>query len=277
MFIAISDGNPLVHIRAPYVNRALIATCCVVYVFELVGLPILSYAIVPAYLVEATFSPVLDPPPLLTLITHQFLHGGFLHLLFNMVALWVFGDNVEDALGHLRYLTFFLLCGIAGAWMEIVYTSYPLVPFVGASGAISGVMGAYLLLHPRAKILVLLLLRIPVLLPAALVVGADILLNLVMAFLSRAEENPEDLIAWWAHLGGFAAGMALVVVMRRPGVALFQPETVYPEVPFPWWQRFVVDFFPRRTTARTMDHERNEVAVKALVYFGIIYVLLSVF
>ncbi|HYH40166.1 MAG TPA: rhomboid family intramembrane serine protease, partial [Azospirillum sp.] len=190
----------------------------------------------------------------------------------NMIALWVFGDNVEDALGHLRYLAFFLLCAAAGALTEGALTAEPMRPLVGASGAISGVMGAYLLLHPHAKILVLVLFRFPVLLPAGVVVAGDIAANITMALLPGVA--PGD-TAWGAHLGGFAAGMLLLVPFKRADVPLFLPAGAYPPVPFPRLQTVIPDFFPPPdpTGRRGGAHERLAVAGKATAYVGLIAVL----
>ncbi len=279
MVVAISDGNPLVHIRAPYVNRALVAANIALFVMVLFDWPWWPYAYVPAYLGQpGVWAYAFDDTGAFTLITHQFLHADLLHLAGNMVALWVFGDTIEDALGHIRYLPFYLLCGVSGALAESALGADTLVPMVGASAAISGVMGAYLLLHPRAKILVVLFFRVPLLLPAMLVVGADFASNLAMLWLPPVE-GEVDLIAWGAHVGGFFSGMGLILVLRRPGVALFQPVVHDPEGPYPRLQTVVIDFFPdRRPSAGAPGRKRDFVAValKAVAYVALIIVLLCI-
>src|SRR5690606_11658791 len=152
------------------------------------------------------------------MITYIFLHAGWLHLAGNMVVLWVFGDNIEDAMRHVLYPVFFVLCGMAGAGTEALFSSTPQVPVIGASGAIAGVMGAYLLLHPRARVLVLAAFRVPVLAPAGVFVGLTVVLDLISA-LSNTQGAVQ--VAFWAHLGGFAAGAALICVMRWRDVPLF--------------------------------------------------------
>lgn len=160
-------------------------------------------------------------PPALTVLSSMFLHGGWMHMLGNMLFLWVFGDNVEDAMGHGRFLLFYLLCGAAAVGAHAFAEPGSSVPLIGASGAISGVMGAYLMLYPRAKVLTLVL-RMVVTLPAALVMGLWIAWQFVQVYLG---ENGDPSVAWWAHIGGFFAGAVLVVAFRRGGVPLFaRPE-----------------------------------------------------
>ena len=247
MFV-LGDGNPLVHIRAAYINRSIIVLCVLAYVMQVSGgLEVLDYVFVPAGLafwidssgwLDQTGTPA-------RLIAYQFLHADALHLAGNMLMLWVFGDNIEDALGHLRYLLFYLICGVVAAVVFTVFVADPWVPLLGASGSISGVMGAYLLLHPRARVLVAVLSKVPLALPAALVVGLYILLNIAMAYSTTgmtANQLQGDAVAWWAHVGGFAAGLALIPVARRRGVALFQPLSAYPVDPFPRLRAFAGQF-----------------------------------
>ena len=155
-------------------------------------------------------------PEGLTLITYQFLHSDILHLLSNMLFLWVFGDNVEDAMGHFKFIVFYLLCGIAGglahAWMLPSST----LPLIGASGAVAGVIAAYLILHPRVRVWVLAFRFIPLRISAAWVLGIWAATQIVMVAIA-----PFDQVAWWAHVGGMVAGAVLVLFLRRPGVALF--------------------------------------------------------
>ena len=149
---------------------------------------------------------------ILPFFTSMFLHGGLLHILGNMWFLYIFGDNIEDRLGHLRYLTFYLLCGIAAGFIHLMTNWRSQIPTIGASGAIAGVMGAYLILYPRARILTL----IPIFfffqfieVPAFVFLGYWFLLQLVSAGLTRSDMGG---IAFWAHIGGFAAGVVLLKV-----------------------------------------------------------------
>ncbi|WP_372422411.1 rhomboid family intramembrane serine protease [Salinarimonas chemoclinalis] len=282
--LAIGDDNPLRHIRGAHVNHALIAICVVA--FFLVPETAIEYALLPAQLVgDAGGVGVAAPgatgvPGWATLVTYTFLHAGFLHLAGNMITLWVFGDNVEDALGHWRYALFFLLAGAAGGLAEAALTGNPDLPVVGASGAVSGVMGAYLLLHPSAKIFVLVGYRVPVALPAGIFVGFLIALNLAMAL----SGDTASMVAWWAHVGGFAAGMILVVPLRHRDVALFQPAHDVPERTgrFAFARRFVIDLTPKAprglpTGLRRSLGERVVAVVKALVFFIVIMLVVELF
>lgn len=148
----------------------------------------------------------------------MFLHGGWMHLIGNMWMLWIFGDNVEDRLGHGRYLLFYVLCGLAASWTHILLHPNSTVPAIGASGAISGVMGAYLLLFPRARVITLFpLFFIPYFLelPAIVYLGAWFLMQLFSGAFSILAPGEGGGIAWWAHVGGFLAGALLGPPMRR--------------------------------------------------------------
>jgi membrane associated rhomboid family serine protease len=159
-----------------------------------------------------------DPalPWAVTLLTYSFLHASWAHLLGNMTFLWVFGDDVEAALGHGRYLVFYLLCGVAGALLHFASNPTSGLPLVGSSGAIAGIVAAYLMLHPCRKVWVLALMRIPLRLAAEWVIGFWILIQVVNIVLAEGQE-----VAWWTHIGGLIAGAIFVVVLRQPGVKLF--------------------------------------------------------
>jgi len=226
MFVPLSDDNPLEHLPFQYVTVGLIAVNVLVYV--LFTSSMFADALEPvAYafgVVPAVFNDFRELPPeyalipeSLTLITYQFVHGGFLHLLSNMLFLWVFGDNVEDAMGHWRFLFFYLLCGVGAALVHDFVQPRSVAPLVGASGAVSGVIAAYLILHPRVKVWVLVLWRLPLRLQAFWVLGFWVGLQVVM-ILAASED---DEVAWWAHIGGLATGAILVLFMRRRGVPLF--------------------------------------------------------
>ena len=156
-------------------------------------------------------------PPFLTLFSAMFLHGGWLHLLGNMLYLWIFGDNVEDTLGHGRYLFFYLLCGvIAGLTHGVIHMDSE-VPAVGASGAIAGVLGAYMVLFPRARVRTLLIIVIIVRIvriPAILLLGFWIVIQ-IYSGMWVAGSRVGTGIAWFAHIGGFAAGAVLTVMMKK--------------------------------------------------------------
>ncbi len=155
---------------------------------------------------------------LLTLVTSTFIHAGWLHILGNMLFLWIFGDNVEDAMGHLGYAVFYLLVGIAAGATQVAFNVNDTLPAVGASGAIAGVMGAYLVLFPRATIIVLMFCIIPLAVPAVVLIGLWFLLQLFSGAASVGHAvGGSGGVAWFAHVGGFIAGVVLVWIFRRPG------------------------------------------------------------
>lgn len=225
MFVPLYDHNPLEHIPRPYVNWTIILLTSFIWlVFQ-------SDFVVPAYnasILGLGLSPVylfdgLPPPPDMslvpewaTLVTYALVHGDLWHLLGNMIFLWVFGDNVEDALGHVRYAAFYALTAAAGGLAHAWMLADSDMPLVGASGAVAGVIGAYLILHPRTKLWILVLGRIPLRLTARWPLLAWVAIQFGSILLQEEGET-----AWWAHVGGLAAGIILVFVMRRPGVALF--------------------------------------------------------
>jgi membrane associated rhomboid family serine protease len=155
----------------------------------------------------------------LPLFTSMFLHGGWAHLIGNMVYLWIFGDNVEDRLGHLRYLAFYLVAGVGAGLAHAYLFPDSAVPTVGASGAISGILGAYLVLFPRARVLTLIPLVFIffhiVELPAVLYLGFWFLMQLLSGTLALGLAGEGGGVAWWAHVGGFIVGMTLVPLLRR--------------------------------------------------------------
>lgn len=209
-----------------YVNYALILTNIIVFLYELSlgstreqNLFFFDWGAVPVDLKDFAESPTSgNADVLVTPFTAMFIHGGWLHLLGNMVYLWVFGDNVEDSLGHIRYLAFYLMAGLAGTALQVFMDSNSQIPTVGASGAIAGVLGAYIVLYPRAMVTI----YVPILIfftfavPAAFLIGAWF----VMQVLSGAATigyavGAEGGVAWWAHVGGFASGFVMVWVLRR--------------------------------------------------------------
>jgi membrane associated rhomboid family serine protease len=226
MVIPIYDGNPFVFRTPPYVSWGLIAANFAVFFWEIAtsadingqSASVLALAFRPDA-VLATSSPAFVPslPWEVTLVTYSFIHVGWLHILGNMAFLWVFGDDVEDALGHVRFLLFYLLCGVAGALAHFASNPSSSVPLLGASGAIAGVVAAYLMLHPCRKIWVLALARIPLKIAAEWALGFWIFVQILNAALSEQS----SMVAWWTHIGGLAAGAILVALLRLPGVKLF--------------------------------------------------------
>ncbi|MFD2207467.1 rhomboid family intramembrane serine protease [Kiloniella antarctica] len=156
--------------------------------------------------------------PIFTLISYNFLHGSFMHLIGNMVYLWVFGDNVEDAMGHKRFLVFILSCGVLAGLGQALIVSSSQSPIVGASGAVSGILGAYLLQYPRAKVLIPIF-TIPVFVRAYLLLILWIGFQIFSAFISG-----QDGVAWWAHIVGFFSGMALLPFFRHKTLPILSPE-----------------------------------------------------
>lgn len=225
MFVPLHDRNGLKHIKRQYVTHGLIVLSVAIW---LVTGPLATEGVVQASLLGLGFIPavvfgnaVLEPslilvPSPLTSITYAFLHGNLVHLASNMLFLWVFGDNVEDALGHVRFLLFYLLCAVVGAFAHGALVPASQSPLIGASGAIAGVVSAYVLLHPRVRIWVLVFFRFPLPLPAFIPLLFWIGQQFWMLGLSQ-----DDNVSWGAHVGGIAAGALLVTFMRRPGVPLF--------------------------------------------------------
>jgi rhomboid family protein len=162
----------------------------------------------------------LSPDLGIRILLSMFLHGGWLHIGGNMLYLWVFGDNVEDRMGHLRYAAFYLICGWVATYAHILSQPASRMPFIGASGAIAGVLGAYLTLYPRAKVVTIIPLGIffpLVQLPALFFLGLWFLQQFLAGAMSLAAHTAETGgVAWWAHVGGFAAGVGLVALFQRP-------------------------------------------------------------
>lgn len=226
MFLPLKDDNPLRVIPFQAVTVGLIGLCVMVFLWQ-VSLPepaasnaFFSFGAVPAVIFDYRDLPaaVAVLPGELTLVTSMFLHAGWLHLGGNMLYLWVFGDNIEDAMGHFRFIAFYLACGIAGALAHSLSDPASVVPMVGASGAIAGVLGAYLVLYPRVRVLMLVLFGIPIRLPAYIVLGGWVLLQVFNAY---SGDTAAGGTAWWAHIGGFVTGVLLIGPMRRKGVPLF--------------------------------------------------------
>ncbi len=213
----------------PFVTLALLGTNAVVYVFELtlaiahgsdsgaLESLVATWGLVPRDLLRALAEPAEAPLRVwCTPVTAMFLHAGPLHLAGNLLFLWVFGINVEDVLGHLRFLLFYLVCGLVGAALHVASLPSGYLPTIGASGAISGVLGAYLVAYPFGQVRLLVpigFLWTTLRVPAAFFVAGWLALQLFGGLVGRADPEAAG-IAWWAHLGGFATGIALLVPMR---------------------------------------------------------------
>lgn len=208
--------------RTPYVVYGLVALNALAYLKVNLALPpealqafFQVYGILPARFSGAPAAAALDAGnPFLPFLTSMFLHGGLLHLLGNMWTLWIFGDNVEDWFGHLGFLAFYLFCGVASGVMHLFANWGSALPTIGASGAIAGVMGAYFLLYPKARVLTLVPIFIFIQfieLPAFVFLGLWFLLQLLSGAASAG--SGAGGIAWWAHIGGFVAGAAVVFVL----------------------------------------------------------------
>jgi len=219
--IPISDENPTT--RTPIVNWAIIIACVLVFIWQFSLDERQSEAVIRSLgFTPSVFFAGAGSGPWLTLFTSMFLHGGLMHLGGNMLYLWIFGDNVEDTLGHGRFLLFYLLSGVAAALAQTAVVPGSEIPMVGASGAVSGVLGAYLLLFPHARVLTLLIFGFffrMVHIPAIIVLGFWIVVQFVNGLLTvtasavRGEAAGAG-VAWFAHVGGFVAGMALLFVLR---------------------------------------------------------------
>ncbi len=226
------------HRESPFVTWALIGLNVGVFLLEL-ALPepalealIRTFGVVPARYTEPGW--MENPANYWPLLTNMFLHGGWMHIIGNMWTLWIFGDNVEDRLGHGRYLVFYLLCGLAASGTHILLHPDSTIPAIGASGAISGVMGAYFLLFPHSRIIAVFpVFFIPYFLelPAVVYLGAWFLTQLFSGTFSILAPGTGGGIAWWAHIGGFLAGALLVRPMHRRRWRVYRPYFADEEIP----------------------------------------------
>jgi len=219
--IPLRDANPS-H-TVPLVNYVLIGINVLVFLFELslgsdANAMLNAFGVVPARVSGAFESMGFEPDVAFSFFSSMFLHGGWMHMIGNMVYLYVFGDNIEDRFGHGKYLLFYLICGCAAAATQVVVDPDSVVPMVGASGAIAGVLGGYVILYPRAKILTLIpiffFLQI-VELPAFLFLGIWFLMQIFSGVLSLQIGADAGGVAWWAHIGGFSAGAILLPFLGR--------------------------------------------------------------
>jgi membrane associated rhomboid family serine protease len=219
MFLPLKDDNPTT--RIPYVTVLLLALNILVFFFQMLSPSGLQYYVlrmgaIPYEITHFTSLPIPNvprlPPPL-TLLTAMFLHGGLLHLLGNMLYLWIFGNNIKDYLGSIRFVLFYLLSGLGASLTHIIFNPNSQVPMIGASGAIAGVLGAYLILYPRANVKTLIFLFffiriVPI--PAAIVLGLWFFLQIMNVGMGGG-------VAWFAHIGGFLVGILLIKIFSGRG------------------------------------------------------------
>jgi membrane associated rhomboid family serine protease len=211
MLFPIGDDNSTRR-TVPVVTYGLIALNVLFFFVEMSGGEpfIRQWSVVPRRLVE---NPAGD---FMTVFTSMFMHGGWMHLLGNMLYLWIFGDNVEDRMGHGKFLVFYLLCGIAATVAQVAFSANSSVPNLGASGAIAGVLGAYLIMFPKGQVRVLMG-RSVVNMPAVMVLGLWILLQFVNGVGSIANTAETGGVAYMAHIGGFVAGLVLAKIFSGGG------------------------------------------------------------
>ena len=227
--IPLHDDNPTEIF--PVLTITFIVICVLVFFWQVsLGsegnqLAVFRLGLIPAVLLDKVQLPpeLVLVPPAATVFTSMFLHGGFMHLAGNMLYLWIFGNNVEDAMGHFRFVLFYTVCGIAAALGQALQNPDSQIPMIGASGAISGVLGAYLLLFPHARVLVLVPLGFfsqLIRLPAVFVLGLWFLIQLISSAMTSADGGG---VAWFAHIGGFVAGMLLIPLFKKKKTRLFRP------------------------------------------------------
>lgn len=224
----IHDDNPTR--ITPYVSYILLIACVLVFIWQIsLGdaqqQAVYAFGVIPSVLFATKSLPaeLQILPAWLTIFSSMFLHGGWMHLIGNMLYLWVFGNNVEDSMGHGRFIVFYLLCGLFAALTQAVLNPASEIPMIGASGAISGVLGAYLLLHPHARILVVIPIGILIYTPwiaAYWVLGFWFVLQILNSLVSASDTGG---VAYGAHLGGFVAGMILIPLFKYRHVRLFSP------------------------------------------------------
>jgi membrane associated rhomboid family serine protease len=227
----LKDDNPTTIV--PIVTWALIAVNIAVFLYQVsldpkaLQLFAYQYGAVPALVTGEKSLPanLAVIPPSVSIFTSMFLHGGWLHLIGNMWYLWIFGNNIEEAMGRLRYLAFYLLCGFAASFSHILLNTGSVIPMVGASGAIAGVLGAYLMLYPHARVLTLVVLFFFIrmfYIPAGFMLGFWFVFQLLNG--SMAGNQNTGGVAFWAHVGGFMAGLVLVGLFKKKQVRFFNPQ-----------------------------------------------------
>ena len=219
--IPIRDRNP--SSTFPYVTIGIIVVNIFIFLYEIsldseLGVFVMKFGVVPlrvsnySQVPDLTFASTFFP-----FISSMFLHGGFIHLIGNMWFLWIFGDNIEDKLGHFKYIVFYILCGIIASSVHVFFNSQSDMPCIGASGAIAGVLGAYMITFPRARVVTIvpLFIFIQVIeLPAVIVLGFWFVIQFFNGAASITASASGGGVAWWAHIGGFAAGIIIFYIIR---------------------------------------------------------------
>ncbi len=224
--IPLKDINP--SRKTPVITIIIVLSCFLVFFYELFLPPLLRevfikmFAVIPFEISHGVDLPPPDPlTPYGNLVSYQYLHGGWLHIIGNMLFLWVFGDNVEEKLGRLNYLLFYTLCGVVAALVQVFVYPDSWIPLIGASGAISGVLGAYAVMFPRAQIITLIFIFFfidVIVIPAVIWIGIWFAFQFVSALISVNHLSMGG-VAWFAHLGGFICGVILAklfCLLKRP-------------------------------------------------------------
>lgn len=237
MFVPLYDGKKIEHIDLQWVTLAIIAINILVFLVlniagsadGLAAWAAVAFGHVPSVSNDLRELPIAyqivpDEFYTITTVTAAFLHADMWHLAGNMLFLWTFGDNVEDAMGHIKFLIFYLICAFVASWFHAFSFPASDAPLIGASGAAAGIVTAYLMLHPKMKIWGLFFGRIPLRLPALWVLGAWVAFQVVMYFADSGNQ-----VSWAAHVGGAAAGILLVGLFKRREVPLFDRVVVVPE------------------------------------------------
>ena len=230
----IKDDNPTE--SRPYVTCALIGLNILIFFYQ-IGLEenirtslIFEYGFKPSQLFSNENSLNFNQSSLLTIFTSMFLHGGLFHLLGNMLFLWIYGNNVEDSMGHIKFLIFYLLCGLAASLLQAIVSFDSSIPMIGASGAVSGVLSAYFLLYPKARVLTLVVLLIFITfirIPAGLLIGFWFLSQIINAYFN--DPNSPG-VAWYAHIGGFLMGLLLIPFFKKKKFKFFSSGTNKKEI-----------------------------------------------
>lgn len=234
--IPLKDSIP--HRETPFTNYIIIAVNILVFLIQ-ASLPepyliafMHKYGLVPARYTNEVWAFFAGLPPwdYSPFLTNMFLHGGWFHLISNMWALWIFGDNVEDRLGHFRYFIFYIICGLVANLTHFITNFHSTVPVVGASGAIAGVMGAYMILFPHSRIITLIpIFFLPyfIEIPAVLYLIGWFISQLFPGLLAIVSIHNGSSIAWWAHIGGFIAGIILLAFMRKKEYHRLYPDEIF--------------------------------------------------
>ncbi len=219
----------LVSTRTPFVSWGILITCIIIFLWQLsldsysLRLITLKYGVIPSVL----FGHQSLPPelqfihPYFSILTSMFLHGGWLHIASNMLFLWIFADNIEESMGHFKFILFYIICGTIAAFAQCLIAPESIIPMIGASGGIAGILGAYIVLHPRAPVQVLVIILIFIRfisLPAWVVLGVWIGTQFAAAPVAFSDEGG---VAYFAHIGGFVAGACLIPFFKRGELPLF--------------------------------------------------------